>query len=107
MSEEKVSYKELRQATVHVDNSVDAGKVYDIGADVRVNSTTVEGYDNGTVAKDGVQVATFSCWNGDASNLNINFQGVESEGQCAVLEAVNGFFGDVKAKVESAVPLSI
>lgn len=44
---EKVTYKELRNALVHVDNSVDTAKVYDIAADVRLQGqNTVEAFES-------------------------------------------------------------
>lgn len=97
---EKVTYKELRNATVHVDNSVDTAKVYDIAADVRIGSnSSIEAIDSGTVQKTGAQVATFNMWGGSPDNLNIQFTGVEQSEQCDVLEAVNAFIADVKTKV--------
>lgn len=101
---EKVTYKELRNALVHVDNSVDTAKTYDIAADVRLQGqNTVEAFESGTVAKDGAQVATFYCY-GDAVNMSVNFQGVESGEQCEVIEAINAFMEDVKAKAGSSTP---
>ena len=101
---EKVAYKDLRNALVHMDNSVDTAKVYDIAADVRLQGqNTVEAFESGTVAKDGAQVATFYCY-GDAVNMSVNFQGVESGEQCEVIEAINAFMEDVKAKAGSSTP---
>ena len=101
---EKVTYKELRNAVVHVDNSVDVSKTYEIAADVRLQGqNTVEAFESGTVAKDGAQVATFYCY-GDAVNMSVNFQGVESGEQCGVIEAINAFMEDVKAKAGSSTP---
>ena len=98
---EKVTYKELRNAVVHVDNSVDAEKTYEIAADVRLQGqNTVEAFDSGTVTKDEISIATFNCW-GDAQNLGVNFNGVESNKQCEVIEAINTFMEDVKTKAGS------
>ena len=98
---EKVTYKDLRSAVVHVDNSVDVSKAYDIAADVRLQGqNTVEAFESGTVTKEGAQVATFYCY-GEAANMSINFQGVESDKQCEVIEAVNTFMEDVKTKAGS------
>lgn len=104
MSEQKVTYKELRNAVVYIDNSVDTSKTYDISADVRLQGqNVVEAFESGIVQKDGSQIATFNCW-GDFSNIGINYQGVDSGDQCAVLEAVNTFMKNVKSKVESSLP---
>ena len=101
---EKVTYKDLRSAVVHVDNSVDVSKAYDIAADVRLQGqNTVEAFESGTVTKEGAQVATFYCY-GEAANMSINFQGVESDKQCEVIEAVNTFMEDVKTKAGSYTP---
>ena len=98
---EKVTYKELRNAVVHVDNSVDVSKTYEIAADVRLQGqNTVESFESGTVAKDGTQVANFYCY-GEAVNMSVNFQGVESNKQCEVIEAINTFMEDVKTKAGS------
>lgn len=97
---DKVIYKELKTATVNVDNSVDSAKVYDISADIRLQGrTTVESFENGIVIKDEMQIATFSCWS--PQNVNINFNGVDSDEQCAVIEAINTFIEDVKTKAGS------
>ena len=104
MSNEKVTYKQLRSAVVQVDNSADASKTYDIAADVRLQGqNTVEAFESGTVTKDGASVATFYCY-GEAANISINFQGVESNKQCEVIEVINTFMEDVKAKVGSSIP---
>lgn len=101
---EKVTYKQLRSAVVQVDNSADTSKTYDIAADVRLQGqNTVEAFESGTVAKDGAQVATFYCY-GEAANISINFQGIESNKQCEVVEAINAFMEDVKAKAGSSTP---
>lgn len=101
MAENKVTYKELRNAVVHVDNSVDTSKTYDISADVRLQGQNmVEAFENGIVQKDGMQIANFNCW-GDSNNIGINYQGVDSDNQCAVLQSVNSFMDNVKKKVES------
>lgn len=98
---DKVIYKELRNALVHVDNSGDSDRVYDISADIRLQGQTViESYESGSVMKDNAQVATFNCW-GDISNISIQYYNVESQDQCGVLNAVTQFMEAVKDKVGS------
>lgn len=98
---DKVIYKELKSATVNVDNSADSAKVYDISADIRLQGqTTVESFENGIVIKDSTQIATFNCW-GDISNISIQYHNVESQDQCGVLNAVTQFMETVKNKVDS------
>lgn len=98
---DKIVYKELRNALVHVDNSGDSNKVYDISVDIRLQGQTViESYESGSVMKDNAQVATFNCW-GDISNISIQYYNVESQDQCGVLNAVTQFMEAVKNKVGS------
>ena len=98
---EKVTYKELKNALVHTDNSVDTDRVYDISADIRLQGQTViESYESGSVMKDSAQVATFNCW-GDISNISIQYYNVESQDQCGVLNAATQFMEAVKNKVDS------
>lgn len=104
MAESKVTYKELKNATVHVDNSVDASKTYDISADVNITGTNVDSFDAGEVMKGGNSVANFSCFS--ENNLNVGFQNVDSENQCAVLEAINDFMTNVKQKVSTSNPVT-
>lgn len=102
MAESKVTYKELRNATVHIDNSVDVERTYDISSDVTIQGqNVVESFQNGIVNKDGAQIASFNCW-GDETNIGINYSGVLSENQCSVLESVISFMKNVKAKIESS-----
>lgn len=103
---EKITYKELRNAMIHVDNSVDTERVYDIQSDITVNTTSVENYTNGVVSDKDTQMslATFQQY---ANNLSIQFMSVDTEDMSAVLAAVNTFIFDVKTKVISSMPLSL
>lgn len=105
MSGDKVKYTALKRATVHVDNSVDTEKVYDIEAEVNVTSLSVDSFEQGIVRKDNSDIATFSCYG--ENNLNISYQNVDSENQCAVLEAVNAFMQNTKEKFQQTNPISL
>lgn len=96
--EQKVTIKSLNSANVRMDNSVDAGRVYDIEANVNISTGNyVQSIDAGSVKKEGEnEVATFSSWGGD--NLQINYNGVNAEEQCAIITAVNQFIADARAK---------
>ena len=109
--EEKVTYKTLNSANVRVDNSVDSERVYNISANASIDgmgsgsTNNVNGIDSGDVRRkdDDVMVASFSHY----GNLNINFQVVDVAEMCAIINAVNAFITDLKAKVKTVSPVSL
>ena len=72
-----------------VSNASDEAKVYDINCTINVNNKTVGNIGGGMVMKNGVTVASFNRW--DANNLNVTYMGIDTEAQCAVNAAINGF----------------
>lgn len=108
---EKVTYKTLNSANVRVDNSVDSERVYNISANASIDgmgsesTNNVNGIDGGDVRRktDDVTVASFSHY----GSLNINFQDVDGTEMCAIINTVNAFITDLKAKVKTASPLSL
>nr|DAD81689.1 MAG TPA: hypothetical protein [Myoviridae sp. ct9Ns12] len=102
---EKVAYEKVVRATIRVNNSVDASKVYDIEADAEVNNGVVNNINSGTVKKDGSQVATFNSYGNE--NLSINHNVGERQEQCEITAAVNTFITDTKAKVATAQSVSL
>lgn len=102
---EKVAYEKVVRATIRVNNSVDASKVYDIEADAEVNNGVVNYINSGTVKKDGSQVATFNSYGNE--NLSINHNVGEKQEQCEITAAVNTFITDTKAKVATAQSVSL
>lgn len=102
---EKVAYEKVVRATIRVNNSVDASKVYDIEADAEVNNGVVNNINSGTVKKDGSQVATFNSYGNE--NLSINHNVGEKQEQCEITAAVNTFITDMKAKVATAQSVSL
>lgn len=99
---DKVTYKELKNALIHVDNSVDTAKVYDIDADIRIQGQNViENIESGNLYSDGAYMASFSSYNG-ISNLTVQFNSIDSQTRCAVLEAINAFIEDLKVKVTNS-----
>lgn len=88
-----------------MDNSVDAERVYDIAANVNIDSgNVVNNIDGGTVRRETNELATFNSW-GDG-NLQINYNGVNAEEQCAIITAVNQFIADVRSKAAESNPLA-
>lgn len=98
---EKIAYKEYKNVTVLVDNSVDTDRTYDISANVNIqNQTTITNVDSGQVKNsDGNICATFNCWGGNSSNISIQYQGVEDADQQTILTAINDFFNNLEAEV--------
>lgn len=102
---EKVAYEKLVKATIRVNNSVDASKVYDIEAEAEISNGFVGNINSGKVKKDGSQVATFNSYGNE--NLSINHNVGEKQEQCEITAAVNTFITDTKAKVAAAQPISL
>lgn len=105
MSENKVSYKELISAKVHVDNSVDAAKTYDISSDINIVGGNIESHDNGIVSLGETVIATFSLYG--KNNLSISYISVETDNQCNVLNAVNDYINDVTKQAAQSSPVSL
>lgn len=84
MTKVKVESYQLR-----VSNASDEAKVYDINCTMNVNNGKVGNIEGGMVMKNGVTVASFNRW--DANNLNVTYMGIDTEAQCAVNAAINGF----------------
>lgn len=94
---EKVTIKALNSANLRMDNSVDTAKVYDISCNVNIDSgNTVTSVESGSVLKDGIEVATFS--SGGTDNLQIGYNSVKQEEQCAIINVVNEFISSVREK---------
>lgn len=98
-STSKVAFQTLKSATVKTNNSVDETRVYDIEADVQIMDKTTGSFNNGIVKSNDTVLATFNHYG--VNNLNINYQGVDAEGQCAICTAVNAFVGNVREYVQT------
>lgn len=96
---QKVNAVKLNSANVKYDNSVDTERVYDLECDVNIYNGEAGSLDAGVVKMSGVQVASFSYYDGDRKTLNFN--GLTEEDECKVLSAVNAFVADVKNSVKT------
>jgi hypothetical protein len=92
-------FDSLIRANVKVSNSNDTASAYVITAEAQVANGNVENFNNGQVMKGEMYVATFNRWS--AQNLNVTFNNVESEEQCAILAEINAFVDSVEALVLS------
>lgn len=88
-------FESLIRANVKVSNANDTASAYTITAEVQVAEGNVENFNNGQVLKGEMYVATFYRWS--AQNLNVTFNNVEAEEQCAILAEVNTFVKSVEA----------
>ena len=102
----KVTIKSLNSANVRMDNSADAERVYDIAANVNIESgNTLSNIDSGTVRREANELATFGSWG--SGNLQINYNGVSAEEQCAIITAVNQFIAAARSKAAESNPLAV
>ena len=88
-------FDSLIRANVKVSNANDTASAYVITAEAQVAQGNVENFNNGQVLKGEMCVATFNRWS--AQNLNVTFNNVESEEQCAILAEINAFVDSVEA----------
>lgn len=92
-------FDSLVRANVKVSNANDATATYTITAEAQVAHGNVENFNNGQVLKGEMYVATFNRWS--AQNLNVTFNNVEAEEQCAILAEINAFVESVEALAQS------
>ena len=87
-------FDSLIRANVKVSNANDTASAYVITAEAQVVNSNVENFNNGQVIKGEMYVATFNRWS--AQNLNVTFNNVEAEEQCAILAEINAFVASVE-----------
>lgn len=88
-------FESLIRANVKVSNANDTTSAYTITAEASVAQGNVENFNNGQVMQGETYVATFNRWS--AQNLNVTFNNVEAEEQCAILAEVKAFVKSVEA----------
>ena len=88
-------FDSLIRANVKVSNANDTASTYVITAEAQVAQGNVENFNNGQVMKGETYVAAFNRWS--AQNLNVTFNNVEAEEQCAILAEINAFVDSVEA----------
>lgn len=92
-------FDSLIRANVKVSNANDTASAYTITAEAQVAQGNVENFNNGQVLKGEVSVATFNRWS--AQNLNVTFNKVEAEEQCAILAEINAFVESVETLAQT------
>lgn len=94
-------FDSLIRANVKVSNTNDTTPAYTITAEAQVAQGNVENFNNGQVMRDETYVATFNRWS--AQNLNVTFNNVEAEEQCAILAEINAFVDSVEALAQAQI----
>lgn len=92
-------FDSLIRANVKVSNANDTASAYTITAEAQVAQGNVENFNNGQVMQGETYVATFNRWS--AQNLNVTFNNVEAEEQCAILAEINAFVDSVEALAQT------
>jgi hypothetical protein len=92
-------FEKLQRANVEVSNADEPSRKYAITTDAQIANGKVENFNNGQVKDGDVFVASFSRWS--AQNLNVTFNNVEAEEQCAILAEINAFVESVEALAAS------
>lgn len=92
-------FDSLIRANVKVSNANEIASPYVITAEAQVANGNVENFNNGQVMKGETYVATFNRWS--AQNLNVTFNNVKTEEQCAILAEINAFVDSVEALAQT------
>lgn len=92
-------FDSLIRANVKVSNVNDTTSAYVITAEAQVANGNLENFENGQVMKGETYVATFNRW--PAQNLNVTFNNMEAEEQCAILAEINAFVDSVEALAQT------
>lgn len=92
-------FEKLQRANVEASNADEPSRKYAITTDAQIANSKVENFNNGQVLKGEMYVATFNRWS--AQNLNVTFNNVEAEEQCAILAEINAFVESVEALAQT------
>ena len=95
----KINYGAILSALVKADNSLDETRVYDIQAQVRIDSEKVQSVEQGTATKDGQLLADFSSYT--EGQLSINFQPTDG-GTDELYQAITGFIEQLRETATQA-----
>jgi hypothetical protein len=87
-------FEKLQRISVEVSNIDDISRKYVITAEAQIADGKVENFNNGQVLKDETYIATFNRWS--ARSLNVAFNNLGSEEQCAILAEINAFVESVE-----------
>lgn len=95
-----VTFKNLVNATIQVDNSADENRELAISADATIYGTRVDSIQNGQAVMMGDAGVTASFSAGAAGYLSVSYNNAgDVEQQVKILRAINGFIAGVKGSV--------
>ena len=97
-----VTFKNVVNATIHVDNSSDSDRSMSISADAIIYGSQVDSIQNGQCVSvsDPSVLVSFAASNGGYLSLTFNNMG-DADAQVGVLREINGFISGVKESVPS------
>lgn len=100
MANSNVTFKNVVNATIHVDNSTDTDRTMTISADAIIYGSMVDSIQNGqcvSVSDPSVSVS-FAASNGGYLSLTYNNAG-DADVQVQILREINGFISNVRSSV--------
>jgi hypothetical protein len=101
---EKIKFESVNEAVLYTTNTVDSERVYDVTANVRIDSTSVTSFDNGVVKTSDRVLCTFNAYS--KGNLNTHFQGnLDITTMCNILNVIDSFIDNVENKVVNKNPI--
>ena len=100
-----IKFNEVKSATIAVSNESEESRVYGITADASLKDGTLTRLEHGrvTTLEGSVEKATFSTWNEE--NVNLNMNNVPFAEQPAVFEAVNRFISELREAAQPTVAI--
>ena len=96
---EALTFGKILSKRQEVNNSADEARKYDIKAVVNVNTTEVTGFDDGTVSKDGREMATFNTYGKGLMNIGYTLEDDEADKKVELLTNIQTFIDSVKQAV--------
>ena len=102
-----IRFNEVKAAVIAVSNESEENRVYGITADAKFQNGKVQRIEHGklvTLDEEKRELATFSVWNEE--NVNINLNGVPAAEQSAVFGVVNGFIAQLRETKQPEVAIT-
>lgn len=98
---EKIQIKNVVSAVIVMDNSGDAERTHEISAEVTVTGGEVETFYNGRVRQlEGSEQAGSAMWHDYSSGeSSLTCDGCDRSERIAIMDAIEGFCGDVRERV--------
>lgn len=101
-----IKFNEVKSATIAVSNESEESRVYGITAEASFKEGKLARLEHGRLVsldEEKTEKATFSTWNDE--NVNLNMNNAPSAEQPAVFEAVNRFISELRETAQPAVAI--